>query len=84
MLIEAGSRQPRSLANAFRKPAKAQVDDAVCRLSDYLGKLDRCYKNGEARRMMSVEDFDDLPGAQWMDCDALAEWAAGAVRSGKV
>ena len=84
MLIEVGSRQPRSLANAFRKPAKAQVDDAVCRLSDYLGKLDRCYKNGEARRMMSVEDFDDLPGAEWLDCDALAEWAAGAIRNGKV
>ena len=83
MLIEAGSRQPRSLANAFRKPATAQVDDAVCRLSDYLGKLDRCYKNGEARRMMSVEDFD-LPGAEWLDCDALAEWAAEVIRSGKV
>ena len=83
MLIEAGSRQPRSLANAFRKPAKAQVDDAVCRLSDYLGKLDRCYKNGEARRMMSVEDCD-LPEAQWLDCDALAEWAAEVIRSGKV
>ena len=83
MLIEAGSRQPRSLANAFRKPAKAQVDDAVCRLSDYLGKLDRCYKNGEARRMMSVEDCD-LPGAEWLDCDALAEWAAEVIRSGKV
>ena len=83
MLIEAGSRQPRSLANAFRKPAKAQVDDAVCKLSNYLRKLDRCYKNGEARRMMSVEDFD-LPEAQWLDCDALAEWAAAAVRNGEV
>lgn len=83
MLIEAGSRQPRSLANAFRKPAKAQVDDAVCKISDYLGKLDRCYGNGEARRMMSVEDCD-LPGAQWLDCDALANWAADAIRSGEV
>ena len=83
MLIEAGSRQPRSLANAFRNPAKAQVDDAVCKLSDYLGKLDKCYGNGEARRMMSVEDCD-LPGAQWLDCDALANWAASAVRNGEV
>ena len=29
MLIEAGSRQPRSLANAFRKPVSAQTEDAV-------------------------------------------------------
>ena len=83
MLIEAGSRQPRSLANAFRNPAKAQVDDAVSKISDYLGKLDRCYGNGEARRMMSVEDCD-LPGAQWLDCDALANWAADAIRNGEV
>ena len=83
MLIEAGSRQPRSLANAFRKPAKAQVDDAVSNLSDYLGRLDKCYGNGEARRMMSIEDCD-LPGAEWLDCDALAEWAADSIRNGKV
>ena len=83
MLIEAGSRQPRSLANAYRKPAQAQVDDAVSKLSDYLGKLDRCYGNGEARRMMSVEDYD-LPGAEWLDCDALANWAADAIRNGEV
>ena len=83
MLIEAGSRQPRSLANAFRKPAKAQVDDAVSKLSDYLGRLDRCYGSGEARRMMSVEDCD-LPGAKWLDCAALANWAADAIRNGEV
>ena len=82
MLIEAGSRQPRSLANAYRNPAKAQVDDAVSRLSDYLGKLDRCYGNGEARRMMSVDDCD-LPCAQWLGCDALANWAADVVRNGE-
>ena len=83
MLVEAGSRQPRSLANAFRKPADAQVDDAVSKLSDYLGNLDRCYGNGEARRMMSVDDYD-LPHAQWLDCDALANWAADIIRKGEV
>ena len=82
MLIEAGSRQPRSLANAFRKPAKAQVDDAASNLSDYLGKLDKCYGSNEARRRMSVEDYD-LPGSERLDCNALAEWAADAIRNGK-
>ena len=82
MLIEAGSRQPRSLANAFRKPAKAQMDDAASNLSDYLGKLDKCYGSNEARRRMSVEDYD-LPGSERLDCNALAEWAADAIRNGE-
>ena len=58
MLVEAGSRQPRSLANAFREPARAQVEDATKRLSNCLGKLDTCYGGKEARRVMSVEDCE--------------------------
>ena len=50
MLIEAGSRQPRSLANAFRKPSKAQTDDAVRNLSTYIDCLDRNYGASESRR----------------------------------
>ncbi len=83
MLIEAGSRQPRSLANAYRKPAKPQVNDAATNLSDYLGRLDSCYGSNEARRMMSVADCS-LPAAKRLNCVNLAEWAADAVRSGKV
>ena len=83
MLIEAGSRQPRSLANAFRDPAKAQVEDAVKRLSGYLGKLDACYGAKEARRVASVEDCE-VPGARRHSMDDLASWAAGTVRDGKV
>ena len=83
MLIEAGSRQPRSLANAYRKPAKPQVNDAATSLSDYLGNLDSCYGSNEARRMMSVADCS-LPAAKRLNCVNLAEWAADAIRSGKV
>ena len=83
MLIEAGSRQPRSLANAYRKPAKPQVNDAATNLSDYLGNLDSCYGSNEARRMMSVANCS-LPAAKRLNCVNLAEWAADAIRSGKV
>ena len=83
MLLEAGSRQPRSLANAYRKPAKSQVDDATSALSEYLGRLDACYGGKEERRVMSVEDCD-VPGATRLNCDDLANWAADAIRSGKV
>ncbi|MYA01029.1 MAG: type I-E CRISPR-associated protein Cas7/Cse4/CasC [Chloroflexi bacterium] len=82
MLIEAGSRQPRSLANAYRNPARAQVDAASGALAGYLGKLDDCYGVKEARRMMSVEDCA-LPAAKRLNCDALAEWAADVVRNGE-
>ncbi len=82
MLVEAGSRQPRSLANAYRKPAPARMSDATSALSEYLGKLDNAYGGREARRVMSVEDCS-IPNAQPLPLDDLAAWAAEAVRSGE-
>ena len=82
MLMEAGSRQPRSLANAFRNPAQAQVADATERLSCYLGKLDACYGAKEARRVMSVENCE-IPNIERLCLDDLASWAAGAVGDGE-
>ena len=82
MLVEAGVRQPRSLANAFRDPAKAQIDDATKRLSGYLGKLDEAYGAAESRGVMSVEECE-IPGAERLNLPALASWAAEAVRSGE-
>ena len=82
MLIEAGVRQPRSLANAFRSPRKAQVADATNALSQYLGKLDAAYGAKEARRVMSVEDCD-IPNAERLCLDDLAAWASQAVLGGE-
>ena len=81
MLIEAGSRQPRSLANAFRSPADAQLKAAVKALRGYLGKLDAAYNAREIRRFMSVEDCE-LPQAERLNMDELANWAAGIVSGG--
>ena len=58
MLIEAGSRQPRSLANAFRSPAPAQVKAATGEMSKYLEKIDKAYGGKEVRRVMSIDDCD--------------------------
>ena len=63
MLIEAGSRQPRSLANAYRRPVPARVDAATDALAACLGKLDAAYGGKEIRRVMSVEDCD-IPKAE--------------------
>lgn len=82
MLIEAGTRQPRSLANAFRNPVKAQVADATDALSQYLDKLDMAYGAKETRRMMSVEDCD-IPNAEHLCLDDLAAWASQTVLNGE-
>ncbi len=81
-LLEAGSRQPRSLANAYRVPAKARVEAATDALAEHLGKLDAAYGARETRKVMSVEDCD-IPNAERVCLDDLASWAAEAVRSGK-
>ena len=83
MLVEAGSRQPRSLANAYRDPARPLVEDATARLSGYLGKLDGAYGCNEGRRVMSVEECD-IPGAEHLCLDDLAAWASRVVANGEV
>ena len=83
MLIEAGIRQPRSLANAYRAPARPQLAEATDALAGYIGKLDNAYGVNETRRVMSVEDCD-IPSAERLNLDALAAWAANAIRNGTV
>ena len=79
MLIEAGSRQPRSLANAFRTPTPAQISRAAGALARYLDKLDSAYGAHETRRVMSLEEFE-IPGADRVPLDDLASWAANVFR----
>ena len=81
MLIEAGSRQPRSLANAYREPSRARIEAATGKLAGHLGKLDAAYGGKEVRRVMSVEDCD-IPSAERLCLDDLATWASGTVRNG--
>ena len=83
MLVEAGSRQPRSLANAYRTPARPQFAEATGALAGYMGKLDNAYGVKESRRVMSVEDCD-VPKAERLNLDDLASWAADAARNGRV
>ena len=83
MLIEAGSRQPRSLANAYRSPARPQIADTTGALADYMAKLDSAYGVKETRRVMSVEDCN-IACAERLNLDDLASWAAVAIRNGTV
>ena len=77
MLLEAGDRQPRSLAEAWRLPSSASADSAVAALVSHLATLDEVYATGEQRRFMSLVDTT-VPGARRGSLADLAAWAEGA------
>ncbi len=82
VLIEAGSRQPRSLANAFREPLDPQIDEATTALSGHLADLDAAYGANEVRRFTSLKEVE-IPEAVRLPFDELATWAASAVNDGQ-
>ena len=87
LLLEAGSRQPRTLANAFRNAISLRaiqqplLEAAVARMADHISKLDGGYGRHEARRTLNLSDVE-LVSATPLDLDALAAWGAETVRTG--
>ena len=74
LLLEIGGRQPRSLAEAFRKPCKPDSGAAISVLCEHLGSVDEAYSTGEERRAMSLANID-VPGAHRGTLAELAEFA---------
>ena len=83
MLVEAGTSQPRTLANAYRSPVKPQMDDAIDAMSKYMNDDDEMYGAREVRRFAVRGDYA-LPGAERLTVSNLANWAADAIRNGGV
>ena len=81
MLVEAGDRQPRSLAEAFREHCPPVTRTAAEAVRQHLEKLDAVYETGEARRLMSLDDAP-MPGASRLSLAELARWSATAMRTG--
>lgn len=82
MLVEAGDRQPRSLAEAFRDPCGPVTRTAAERVAQYLEKVDAAYETGEARRLMSLEDAA-MPGTDGVpSLNELADWSGTVMRAG--
>ena len=81
LLIEAGEHQPRSLAEAFRKPCKAQVDEAEAAVNAHIEKMDAAYGTNEARRLMSLTGTP-ISGAELLPLSDLAAWAGSAIQEG--
>ena len=76
LLVEAGDRQPRSLAEAFRAPCPASAPVAVEQLTAHLATLDAAYATCEERRFMSLAN-GDLPGAARGSLADLAGFVQG-------
>ncbi len=82
ILVEAGDRQPRSLAEAYRDPCRPDRSVAARTAGQFLGKIDALYETGEARRFISLEE-DEVPGAERSESlRELASWAGAVVKSG--
>ena len=82
MLVEAGDRQPRSLAEAFRVPCEPSNAAAEKAVLDHLERLDRMYGVEETRRTASLSGHE-MPGAAPLSLADLAKWAGTAVRTGQ-
>lgn len=81
LLVEAGEHQPRSLAEAFRKPCKALVDEAEAEVNAHIEKIDAAYGTNEARRSMSLTNTP-ISGAELLPLSDLAAWAGSTIQEG--
>ena len=82
LLVEAGDRQPRSLAEAFRDPCKSSTEAAESAVRVHLERLDRMYGAEETRRLASLSG-KEMPETKPLSLAGLAKWAGTAIRTGE-
>ena len=87
VLVEIGTSQPRTLANAFRKPVDKQPDlleNTYHALAKYISDLDKMYGKSDDRRLSAIGPVEQLVSAlQIQSTIPLSEttsWAAAQVR----
>ena len=78
ILTEIGTRQPRSLATAFRTPSKPTLEDALRRLSMRIDEFDDAYGPHEQRSYLTTaEGFNpQISPAKRLKIDSLTSQAA--------
>ena len=84
MLLEAGTRQPRSLAEAFRVPCEPRVDAATRRIRDHIENLDKAYGVDESRALMSLTEEVSVASAKCMSLVDSSAWAKTVIQEGAV
>ena len=83
VFIEVGERQPRSFAEAFRKPCQAQLDSTLARLAESVEKFDNCYGAGETRRFSCIDSELSIPDGKRLSLDKLTTWVSEAISKGQ-
>ncbi len=84
MLIEAGSGQPYSLADAFRTPVNPpRMEYTLNALVSEIDCQDSAYGRQGVRRFMSM-DKCEITNAERLPLDSLASWVSDVVRNGAV
>ena len=87
VLVEAGSRQPRTLANAFLEPVRLDRPElfprSVQALSTYLEQMDAMYGNQEQRWLACRLPETNLPGAARLSLPQAAQAAEEAIKAGQ-
>jgi len=86
VLVETGSAQPRTLANAFLKPVPPRPDlleNTYKALAAHLADLDRMYTSTNERRIAGVGAIDVLKETCGTaePLDAIARWAGAQVKA---
>lgn len=86
MLVEAGARQPRTLASAFEAAITATKGRSISELAenalfDRLAAFDRAYGVRETRRFLSLAGGERANAAGPQSLDELAAWVGGCVKA---
>lgn len=85
MLVEAGTRQPRTLASAFEAAITAPKGHSMSELAEdalfrRLEAFDRAYGARETRRFLSLAAGERVNATGPQSLDDLAAWAGGCVK----
>jgi CRISPR system Cascade subunit CasC len=87
LFAEAGTAQPRTLANAFQTPASTQnvLENSYEKLGQYVDEIDQMYGVQTDRRLAAMGPTDALTGRLKVDdtttVPALAEWTANQIQT---
>ncbi len=90
LFAEAGTAQPRTLANAFQQAVttngRGVLANSYAALGRYVGQMDEMYGRLTERRLAAIEPTDGFAGALSVDGTSpvpeIADWAAQQVRGG--
>jgi CRISPR system Cascade subunit CasC len=86
LFVEAGTSQPRTLANAFQEPASREhvLESSYEKLADYVQQMDQMYGARTDRRLAGIGPVEQLADAvkveQTQSVPEVAEWAGDKVR----